>query len=101
MSPDAVIRAERLGKRYRLVNPTPATTVSDAARSALAAIRQRHAVRGRKEERDWFWALRDVSFEVSRGEVLGIVGANGAGKSTLLKILARITDPTEGRAEIR
>jgi lipopolysaccharide transport system ATP-binding protein len=70
-------------------------------RSAIATTRERHAVRAGKEERDWFWALRDVSFEVSRGEVLGIVGANGAGKSTLLKILSRITDPTEGRAEIR
>jgi homopolymeric O-antigen transport system ATP-binding protein len=101
MSPDAVIRAERLSKRYRLVTPTPATTVSDAARSALATIRERHAVPGGKQDRDWFWALREVSFEVTRGEVLGIVGANGAGKSTLLKILSRITDPTEGRAEIR
>jgi lipopolysaccharide transport system ATP-binding protein len=100
MSPDAVIRAEGLGKRYRLVSPTPATTVSDAARSALATIRERHGARAGKEERDWFWALRDVSFEVSRGEVLGIVGPNGAGKSTLLKILSRITNPTEGRAEI-
>ena len=53
------------------------------------------------DEIEEFWALKDVNFEVKRGEVVGIIGRNGAGKCTLLKILSRITEPTEGRVTIK
>ena len=56
---------------------------------------------GMREKRETFWALRDVSFEVKKGEIFGVIGKNGSGKSTLLKILSRIVDPTEGQIEMR
>jgi lipopolysaccharide transport system ATP-binding protein len=92
------ISVEGLSKRYRIGQYRSAYgTLRDAlAGSARRAFRRDHHA----EDRD-IWALRDVSFDVVDGEVLGIVGRNGAGKSTLLKILTRIASPTEGRAEIR
>jgi lipopolysaccharide transport system ATP-binding protein len=88
-----VLRAENLSKRYRIGEREPYKALRDVLSDAVgAAVRRR-----RRVEEASIWALRDVSFEVRRGEVLGLIGANGAGKSTLLKILSRITDPTEGR----
>jgi lipopolysaccharide transport system ATP-binding protein len=90
------IRVERLGKEYRIGERQPYKSLRETVTRAVSA-----RLRGvNKAPRETIWALRDVSFDVQRGEVIGIIGRNGAGKSTLLKILARITDPTEGRVEV-
>ena len=91
------IRVEDLGKRYRIGGlPSGYRTLRDALASSLRRLRRREP----SPSTDTIWALRHINFNVERGKVLGIVGRNGAGKSTLLKLLSRVTNPTEGKAEI-
>ena len=104
---DSVIKCENLGKRYELLTRSQrrgkhAGTLRDQLAGGLSALGQK--VRGKgsrqKASQEDFWALKDVSFEIGQGEIVGIIGRNGAGKSTMLKILSRITEPTTGRIEI-
>jgi lipopolysaccharide transport system ATP-binding protein len=106
MAGDVVIRAEGLGKKYLIGHVAEReryVTVRDVlarvARNSWRKTAGRRAIFA-SDTVEEFWALRDVSFEVKRGEVLGIIGRNGAGKSTILKILSRITEPTEGRVSM-
>jgi lipopolysaccharide transport system ATP-binding protein len=105
---DVVIRVEGLSKLYQLGARQQGYKTFRDRLSDMSAVPYRalkSAFRGSentpKKEDNTIWAMRDISFEVRRGEIVGVIGRNGAGKSTLLKVLSRITEPTEGYAEIR
>src|SRR3954447_22255398 len=99
---ELAIRAEGLSKRYRVGTRDPEPVGLGGKLGGLFASPFRYLRTTMREptERETVWAIRDVSFEIPRGRVVGLIGRNGAGKSTLLKVLTRITDPTHGRAEI-
>jgi homopolymeric O-antigen transport system ATP-binding protein len=97
--PNSAILVRDLGKRYRIWTHHPPTTLKE--RIALSASRLRRNATAATPSRTEIWALQNVSFEIPPGEIFGVIGANGAGKSTLLAILAGITEPTTGYAEIR
>jgi lipopolysaccharide transport system ATP-binding protein len=89
---DIAVKVEALGKRYRIGQREPYGALRDVVMNTLRGHR--------RAATETIWALKDVSFDVQQGEVVGIIGRNGAGKSTLLKILSRVTKPTEGMANI-
>jgi lipopolysaccharide transport system ATP-binding protein len=104
--PDLAIKVEHLSKKYRLGEINNGTLWQDI--QSWTAIKRKkedpHSKIGEDKysgDKDEFWALKDVSFDVKQGDRLGIIGKNGAGKSTLLKILSRITTPTEGIIKIK
>src|SRR5215475_9805600 len=104
----SAIHVEKLGKAYQIGAAQMAryrTLRESVANVAAAPVRRLARLFGKPRLSDpaatTHWALKDISFEIQPGEIVGLIGRNGAGKSTVLKVLSRITEPTSGRAELR
>ena len=109
MNPNTAIRAENISKQYRLGEVGTGTLTHDLNR-AWAKLRGKEDPflkigdsndRSTKGESDYVWSLKDINFEIEKGDAVGIIGRNGAGKSTLLKLLSRVTKPTTGHFEVQ